>query len=102
MPDKGHGRRSGAASIHSTRRVRGNLHAETTMVESVDRDLGRLEEKAASTERRLQVIEAQLALVLETLQHARGGWRMLMVVGGACAAIGSGITAVWASMAGKH
>ena len=62
------------------------------MAESVDRDLGRLEEKAASTERRLQAIEDQLAEVLQTLQHARGGWRMLMVVGGACAAMRGVVT----------
>lgn len=69
---------------------------------SYDRDLGRLEAQAEATEKRLVLIENQLRQVLETLQHARGGWRMLMVVGGACAAIGSVVTAMWSSITGKH
>lgn len=69
---------------------------------SVDRDIGRLEERSLAAERRLEAVEGKLDQVLETLQHARGGWRMLMVVGGGCAAIGSFVTAVWSAVAGKH
>lgn len=70
--------------------------------QSMDRDIGRLEERSVSTERRLEAVEEKLDQVLETLQHARGGWRMLMIVGGACAAVGSVVTAVWSTLTGKH
>jgi hypothetical protein len=69
---------------------------------SVDRDIGRLEERSLAAERRLGAVEEKLDQVLETLQHARGGWRMLMIVGGGCAAIGSFVTAVWSTISGKH
>lgn len=69
---------------------------------SVDRDIGRLEERSFAAERRLAAVEEKLDQVLETLQHARGGWRMLMIVGGGCAAIGSFVTAVWSTLSGKH
>lgn len=69
---------------------------------SLDRDIGRLEEHAKSTERRLEAIEKQLTDVLATLQHAKGGWRMLMIVGGGCAAIGALVTGIWSTITGKH
>ena len=69
---------------------------------SVDRDIGRLEERSLAAERRLGAVEEKLDQVLETLQLARGGWRMLMVVGGGCATIGSFVTAVWSAISGKH
>lgn len=68
----------------------------------MDRDIGRLEERSVATERRLEAVEEKLDQVLETLQHARGGWRMLMVVGGAAAALGSGFTAIWTFFIPKH
>lgn len=70
------------------------------MTESVDRDLGRLEGRTAAIEHRLGGIEKDLGEVLTTLQQAKGGWRVLLVVGSACAAIGSAVTAVWASFRG--
>lgn len=70
--------------------------------QSMDRDIGRLEERSVATERRLESVEDKLDQVLETLQHARGGWRMLMIVGGACAAIGSLVSAFWSTITGKH
>lgn len=69
---------------------------------STDREIGMLTERSVATERRLGAVEEKLDQVLETLQHARGGWRMLMVVGGGCAAIGSFVTAVWSAIGGKH
>ena len=68
----------------------------------LDRDLGRLEGRTGSVEQRLDRIEEIMADVQATLQQAQGGWRMLMVVGTACAAMGSGLTAVWAWVTGKH
>lgn len=69
---------------------------------STDREIGMLTERSVATERRLEAVEDKLDQVLETLQHARGGWRMLMIVGGACAAIGSVVTAVWSALTGRH
>ncbi len=68
----------------------------------MDREIGMLTERSVATERRLEAVEGKLDQVLATLQHARGGWRMLMIVGGGCAAIGSVVTAIWSTLAGKH
>lgn len=69
---------------------------------NMDRDIGRLEERSVSTERRLEAVEEKLDQVLETLQHARGGWKMLMVIGGGAAALGGLIASSWSTITGKH
>lgn len=41
---------------------------------------------------RQQQIDAKLDLVLDKLSEARGGWKLLMLLGGAAATLGAGIT----------
>lgn len=50
-----------------------------------------------AVDRRLGAIEDDMQQVLDTLTQAKGGWRVLVVVGSACAAIGSALTAMWAA-----
>ena len=69
----------------------GRLQAHVSELrEHKDRTIGTLER----IDKSLQAIEVQLA-------EARGGWKTLLLVGGAAGAIGSGLTtfAVWFSQA---
>jgi len=57
--------------------------------------IARLEERIATIDRdmrlqteRLELMQAQLAQVLNALSEAKGGWRTLMWLGGASAAMG--------------
>ena len=72
------------------------------MSESLHRDLGRLEGQMGAIDKRLGKIEDDMKEVLTTLQQAKGGWRTLIMVGSACAALSSAITAVWVYLSGKH
>lgn len=58
--------------------------------------IARLEERIATIDRdmrmqteRLELMQAQLAQVLSALSEAKGGWRTLMWLGGAAAAMGA-------------
>ena len=62
------------------------------MSAELQRDIGRLEARADSTDERLTSIEAKLDTLLERTNVARGGLRMLISIGG----IGSGIGAAMA------
>lgn len=66
----------------------------------MDRDLGRLEGRVEAVQLRLARIEKDMIEVLDTLQQAKGGWRMLILIGGGCAAIGSAVTAWFTSFRG--
>ena len=73
-----------------------------SQVTSMDREIGMLTERSIANEKRLESVEEKLDKVLETLQHARGGWRMLMAVWGASAAIAAIVTAVWSALRGHR
>lgn len=51
-------------------------------------DYGRLTAEVAQLQRDVADLRCDMKKVLETLQEARGGWRTLMLVGGAAAAFG--------------
>ena len=56
------------------------------------RDFGRLEQQVAQLNTQVALLQETLATVNETLSQAKGGWRTLMLLGGAGAAAGSLIT----------
>lgn len=58
------------------------------------RDFGRLEQQVESLTERLDEMSKTLDEINKTLIEARGGWRLLMLLGGAGAAAGSVLT--WA------
>ena len=56
--------------------------------DGVQRDLGRFEAQIAALAKEVSEQGAKLDSVIKTLSEARGGWRVLMLVGGASAAAG--------------
>jgi hypothetical protein len=58
------------------------------------RDFGRLEQQVANLSEQVATLQETLAAINTTLNEAKGGWRALMMLGGAGAAAGSLIT--WA------
>lgn len=70
-------------------------HLENLESRMIDpRDFGRLEQQVESLTEQLQEVRNTLDQISQTLSEARGGWRTLMVLGGAAAGIGSALT--WA------
>jgi hypothetical protein len=64
-------------------------------VDDIDpRDFGRVEEQVRALAVRMDHIEEMLHAIQTELAQARGGWRTLMMVGGAAAAAASGLN--WA------
>ena len=61
--------------------------AQAVTAEKINRIESDLEELATS----IRQLNATLSEISVTLSEAKGGWKMLMVVGGAGCAIGSGI-----------
>lgn len=53
-----------------------------------DERIGRLDERMKAMERDMEGVNKKLDLVLTALSEARGGWRTLMWLGGAVAALG--------------
>lgn len=65
--------------------------------------IARLEERMATMHRdmaaqqiQLAALQAQLTQVLEALSSAQGGWKMLMLIGGACATGGGALSYIFA------
>lgn len=59
---------------------------------SIDpQDYGRLTAEVAQLQREVTELRCDMKKVLETLQEARGGWRTLMLVGGAAATVGGAL-----------
>jgi chromosome condensin MukBEF ATPase and DNA-binding subunit MukB len=54
----------------------------------VQRDLGRMESQIETMCSKLDKLEREIETISNTLAEARGGWRTLMWVSGASAAIG--------------
>jgi len=61
--------------------------AQAVTAEKINRIESDLEELATS----IRQLNATLSEISITLSEAKGGWKMLMVVGGAGAALGSGL-----------
>lgn len=56
--------------------------------QAVQRDLGRLDAQVATLVATVAAQSVELAKINSTLSEAKGGWRMMMLVGGISAAIG--------------
>lgn len=59
------------------------------------RELGEHDARLATLEREMGELRADVKEILRTLSEAKGGWRTLMVIGGACAAIGAGLLKIY-------
>jgi len=65
------------------------------------KDFGRMQAEIEALRREndrqmrlLERLEGQLTSIEEKLSEARGGWRMLMLLGGAAATVGGGLMAI--------
>lgn len=58
----------------------------------VHRDLGRHDAEIANIKDDLQTVKTDVSEIKQMLAEAKGGWRMLMAVGGLAAAISSALT----------
>ena len=56
--------------------------------QAVQRDLGRLDAQVATLVATVAAQSIELAKINSTLSEAKGGWRLLMLVGGASATVG--------------
>ena len=61
-----------------------------------DADIKYLRQDTDQIVRSMSVMQADLRTIKETLAEARGGWRVLLLIGGAGGALGSAVTA-WLS-----
>lgn len=57
-------------------------------------EYGELRGAVASLTRRVDAIDSKLDMVLDKLSEARGGWKLLMLMGGGAATLGGALT--WA------
>lgn len=64
------------------------------------RDLGRMEQKLADSERRLAAVEGMVFDVHKIVTEARGGWRALLAIGAIAGAVGAGIIKIIAFLKG--
>lgn len=66
-------------------------------------EIGRHDAKIESLEREVHALRDDVAEIKRMLSEARGGWRMLLLVGGCSAAVGAGMTKLlsWAGMIPK-
>lgn len=56
------------------------------------RDFGRLEQEVRQLSTQVTDMKKTLETINDTLSQARGGWRTLMLLGGAGAAVGSAVS----------
>lgn len=56
------------------------------------RDFGRLEADVANLEKKVDAMVLKVDEMHRALMQAQGGWRVMVLVGGAAAAVGAGVT----------
>ena len=66
-----------------------------------DADIKYLRQDTDQIVRSMSVMQEDLRTIKETLAEARGGWRVLLLIGGAGGALGSAVTA-WLSNITHH
>jgi hypothetical protein len=70
------------------------------MSEEIQRDLGRLEARADSTDERLERIEGKVDQLVQWMQQSKGGLRTLIAVGTIAGAVGAGVAKAVAMVKG--
>ena len=64
------------------------------MMDKLEVSVARMEVQVERLEKDVAEMKGDIKTILTTLDKARGGWKMLMVVGGLSAAIGGFVTKV--------
>lgn len=62
------------------------------MTDDIQRDLGRLEAQVEGVIRKLDDLDKDVKQINKTLSEAAGGWKILMMIGGASGTVGAAIT----------
>lgn len=57
----------------------------------IQRDLGRHDAEIESLKDSIEELKKEVRMISKTLSEASGGWKTLMLVGGAASAIGAGV-----------
>lgn len=55
----------------------------------IEREIGQHDERLRTLEREVQELRKDVRELLSEVQHAKGGWKTLMMVGGAAGAAGA-------------
>lgn len=71
------------------------------MNDELHRDIGRHDAQIDNLQRQMEQVLSELHEIKATLSEAKGGWRMLMLIGGAGAAFGAGVVKALAFFGGK-
>jgi len=71
------------------------------MNDGLQRDIGRHDAQIDHLQQQMERVLEELHDIKETLSEAKGGWRMLMLVGGASATMGAGLVKAIAFFGGK-
>lgn len=58
------------------------------MTDDVQRDLGRMEAQITALLSQVAVLNAKVDAIDKTLSEAKGGWRMLLLIGGVAGIVG--------------
>ena len=58
------------------------------MTDEVQRDLGRMEAQIATLVAQVSALNVRVGAIDKTLSEARGGWRMLLLIGGVAGTLG--------------
>lgn len=58
------------------------------MTDDVQRDLGRMEAQITTLISQVSALNVKVAAIDKTLSEARGGWRMLLLIGGIAGTVG--------------
>jgi hypothetical protein len=58
------------------------------MTDDVQRDLGRMEAQITALISQVSVLAVKVDAIDKTLSEARGGWRMLLLIGGVAGTLG--------------
>ena len=82
----------GAQHQHEDRAV--NVTEDSVQIARLDERLRQLDTELKALTHGLEELQVQMGQILDKLNEAKGGWRMLMWLGGGAASLGAGIS--WA------
>lgn len=68
----------------------------------MERAVGQLEGEVGAIKDRLERIEDKLDSVVSAVQHARGGWWTLMLIGSVAGTLGALLATFWGAITGRH
>lgn len=68
----------------------------------MERDIGRHDAEIEALQREIAELRVEVREISKMLSEARGGWRSLMLVGGAASALGALMSKLLSAIGGTH